>query len=146
MPIRTYIPEDKEACLQIFDSNYPKYFADHERQEFINWLDKSDREDYFVIEEEDKNIIACGGLFTDTKLKTVGLAWGMVQSKEQGKGYGKVLAAYRLQLMKKQFPRHDKIVNTSQHTYRFFEKLGFKVENIIPDGFGKGFDKYQMKK
>ena len=30
------------------------------------------------------------------------------------------------------------------HTYRFFEKFGFSVNQISKNGYGEGLDKYDM--
>ena len=35
-------------------------------------------------------------------------------------------------------------LDTSQHTYRFFEKFGFSVNQISKNGYGEGLDKYDM--
>jgi [ribosomal protein S18]-alanine N-acetyltransferase len=35
-------------------------------------------------------------------------------------------------------------LDTSQHTYRFFEKSGFSVKKISKNGYGEGLDKYDM--
>ena len=32
--LRPYTPTDAPACLLLFDSNVPRYFAPHERQDF----------------------------------------------------------------------------------------------------------------
>ncbi len=34
---------------------------------------------------------------------------------------------------------------SSQHTAGFYEKNGFSIVDILPDGFGKGIDKYTME-
>jgi hypothetical protein len=62
MKLRSYTPADKEACLAIFDSNTPPYFAKHERPEFAAFLDES-RDPYFVVEASNGQIIGCGGYF-----------------------------------------------------------------------------------
>lgn len=49
MPIRPYAPEDRAACLALFDSNVPNFFAPHERAEFAAWL--LDPSEYFVLED-----------------------------------------------------------------------------------------------
>ncbi|SVC90586.1 uncharacterized protein METZ01_LOCUS343440, partial [marine metagenome] len=35
-------------------------------------------------------------------------------------------------------------LDTSQHTYRFFEKFGFIVKQISKNGYGERLDKYDM--
>jgi hypothetical protein len=51
MNFRPYVMEDKAACLAIFDSNTPLYFAEHERLDFSAFLDAPEGR-YFVGEED----------------------------------------------------------------------------------------------
>ena len=45
----------------------------------------------------------------------------------------------------KLFPKSNKLFrDTSQHTYRFFEKFGFNVKQISKNGYGVGLDRYDM--
>ena len=41
MKLREYAQADKEACLAIFDSNTPPFFAPHEREQFARLLETS---------------------------------------------------------------------------------------------------------
>ncbi|MEZ4737035.1 MAG: hypothetical protein R3E79_58900 [Caldilineaceae bacterium] len=36
------------------------------------------------------------------------------------------------------------MLNTSQHSYGFFEKVGFVVESIVENGFAEGLHEYKM--
>lgn len=143
MKIRPYQKSDKEACLHIFESNRPKYFMAEERQQFIDWLEKPDREAYYV-GEINGEIVACGGIYADDKNQLCGLAWGMVNHADHGKGYGKKLSLFRLERMTERYPSYRHELGTSQHTAAFYEKLGFETEEIIKDGFGPGLDHYRM--
>ncbi len=145
MPIREYKEEDRNSCLEIFDSNCPKYFAVAEKILFINWLDKKDREKYYVLTVADK-IIACGGIYKDKKEYLAGLAWGMVHRNFHKKGYGKQLTMFRIEKLNHEFPDITHKVETSQHTFGFYELMGFKTTDIVKDGFANGLDKYVMKK
>lgn len=142
--IREYTIDDRRACIKIFDSNYPKYFAKHEKQEFIQWLDKKNRDSYSVIEQQ-KKIIACGGIYYDKQLDSVRMAWGMVHADYHAQGWGRRLTSYRLRQMDKLYANTAKSLATSQYTYQFYEKLGFVVKQIIANGYGGGFDKYEMQ-
>ncbi len=145
MNIRPYHPNDRTRCLQLFDSNFPKYFAQEEKASFISWLDNPIREDYEVL-TVDNTIIACGGIYFAPHENAAGLAWGMVHNSFHKMGYGKQLTLYRLEKLMIQFPDVTHKVETSQHTFGFYQLMGFKTVDIVKDGFAPGLDKYVMKK
>lgn len=143
--IREYCPNDKEICLEIFESNLPQYFNFDEKLMFAEWLEKTDREEYYVL-MINSEIVACGGLYYDDKKDEAGLAWGMVHQDFHKKGYGQMLTEYRLDKLSNKYPTAILRIETSQFTENFYKKMGFKTESIVKDGFGPGLDKYCMKK
>lgn len=143
--IREYLPSDKDACLDIFESNIPLYFNKNEKPLFIEWLDKTDREAYYVLINNSK-IIGCGGTYYDESKKIAGLAWGMIHQKHHKNGHGFTLTKFRLEKLLIQHPNVVHRIETSQHTKLFYEKFGFKTIVFFKDGFGKGLDKYDMEK
>jgi predicted GNAT family N-acyltransferase len=143
MNILPYKPLYRDQCLAIFNSNRPKYFDISELPTFINWLDHYADENYFVV-EQDGEIIGCGGIFYESDKNTGGLSWGMVHAKEQGKGYGKLFTKHRIGLFRTRFPGAALQLNTSQHTVTFYEKMGFRVISVKPDGYSVGLDRYDM--
>ncbi len=78
---------EKEACLAIFNSNTPPFFAPHEREEFAQFLDTLSGP-YFVVEHNGQ-VIGCGGFFLIPNTPAVVLTWGMVA----GRGMARALAA-----------------------------------------------------
>lgn len=145
MLIIKYTPVFREECIEIFKSNLPKFFASEELQLFEAFLDHDIEENYYVV-EDDGHVLACGGIFLDKKTDEAGLSWGMVHAAHHLKGIGKLFTQYRIDLLKKLYPAKTYKVETSQHTALFYEKNGFKTVDIVPDGFGKGIDKYTMKR
>jgi GNAT superfamily N-acetyltransferase len=143
MKITEYKDSYKDRCIEIFESNLPGFFADDEKRLFIDYLDKFGSENYYVV-KKDSNIVACGGIYFDEKTNTAGLAWGMVHADFQSRGIGKEFTTYRIDLLKATFPGSKYEIETSQHTAAFYRKLGFVTDEVIIDGFGKGFDKYNM--
>lgn len=143
--IRLYKVSDRNRCLEIFDSNYPKFFAAEEKILFANWLDKENREEYYILTVGDITI-ACGGIYFDTKENLAGLAWGMVHNAFHKQGYGRRLTAFRIVKLNEQFPGITHKVETSQHTFVFYELMGFKISAVIKNGFAVGLDKYVMIK
>ncbi len=143
--IREYLPGDKEDCLSIFDSNVPDYFVDNERQEYLEWLDKTDRAPYYVL-LQDSEIVAAGGVYIDKEMNIAGLAWGMVHGAKHKQGLGRLLTIHRLEVMDQLYPDLDQHLETSQHTEAFYQKFGFVTTERIKDGFGPGLDNCKMRK
>ncbi len=141
MIFRSYQSKDKEKCLELFRSNLPKFFASYEEAEFTNFLDEN-RDNYFVLERDDM-LIGCGGY--GIKGTTAYLVWGMVHNTQHGTGVGKRLLLERLGLITRHREIREIVVDTSQHTYGFFEKLGFSVTKVTTNGYGENLHRYDMK-
>lgn len=144
MKLRAYKSTDKQACLAIFDSNVPQYFAKHERIEFVQFLDNPICT-YFVVENESAAVIGCGGYHYDPATHESILCWGMVTRDHHKTGVGKFLLRERLKRLCADSDGQAVLrLNTSQHTYGFFEKFGFVVTKIIENGFALGLHEYDM--
>ena len=101
-------------------------------------------EDYFVFEEHSK-ILGAGGINYFLEEKLARISWDMVAPKSQGKGIGKKLTQHRINHLKGN-PEIDIIrVRTSQHAYKFYEKMGFELEKIEKEYWAKNFDLYLMQ-
>lgn len=152
MNIRPYTPADHLRCMEIFESNIPKYFTVPERDQFefwLNWRDKgvhaypdSIAELYYVI-EDNGTVVGCGGVGVDPKHAV--MAWGMVDNKHHGKGYGRALLEYRLNIWKEHYSQYPMQLDTSQHTYTFFEQYGFKTTKVTENGYTEGLHRYDME-
>ena len=141
--IRPYKPQDKTAVLDLLRSNTPEFFAPAEEQEFIHYLD-NEVEDYFVVEQENKTIGA-GGINYFENERTARISWDIIDPNMQGKGVGKQLTQHRINYIKNK--NIDIIVvRTSQMTYEFYEKMGFKLSEVAKDYWAEGFDLYLMKR
>lgn len=142
---RPYRPDDLAACLAIFDSNTPRFFAPHERAEFEEHLAATHPQiqPYLVLTLRDK-VIACGGLSVDLAKAQASLDWGMVDRTRQGMRLGTRLTEARL-AQARDLPGVARVtLATSQHTQGFYAGFGFQVTGITPDGFGPGLDRWDM--
>ena len=140
---RPYALQDREACLAIFDGNTPDYFAPTERAEFAAFLDAGSV-DYLVLETTADVVIGCGGYYVNSAGGVAGLAWGMVDRTWHKRGIGRVLLEARLA----QLRRSDAVlvrVNTSQNSRGFFERCGFRVARVVPNGFAPGIDRVESE-
>ncbi len=141
--LRPYAPEDRPACLAILNGNTPPYFAPHERAQFETFLD-TEADPYFVVVDGADQVIACGGYLRLPDSPVAILTWGMVARERHRQGIGWFLLLERLHRMG-QDPAIARVrLETSQHTYGFFEKAGFVTTRIVEDGFGPGLHQYEM--
>lgn len=141
--IRPYKTADKTSLIEILRLNTPQYFNESEEADFIKYLDHH-REEYFVIEANEK-IVGSGGINYFPKTKSARISWDIIHPDFQGKGLGKELLAYRVQLLKKHPSVQLIVVRTSQFVHPFYEKMGFELEKIEKDYWASGIDLYQMK-
>jgi predicted GNAT family N-acyltransferase len=68
----------------------------------------------------------------------------MVNQSHHKKGFGSLLFQHRINQIKILYPNYALVLDTSQHTYSFFEKFGFKIDKISKDAYGLGLDRYDM--
>jgi N-acetylglutamate synthase-like GNAT family acetyltransferase len=154
MMIRMYQAADRNACLEIFHSNCPAGFFDpSEIKGLHHWLDNRDAgtiahqtsaADFYYVTELDGKVIASAGFYILKDKPVANMAWGMVHNQYHKQGFGKQLLLYRIEQIKKHYPEYSISLDTSQHTYSFFERLGFTVTRITKDAYGPGLDRYDM--
>lgn len=140
--IRPYTVSDKSAVMNLLRLNTPAFFAPVEEKDFEQYLE-NELEDYFVV-VENENIVGSGGINYFFDQKTARISWDMVTPTFHGKGIGKQLVIHRLQLISENHSIKHVIVRTSQHTFQFYEKMGFEIQKIEKDFWAPGFDLYEM--
>lgn len=142
MRFRLYQSSDRETCLALLRSNQPLYFNQDDQRDFEEWLDHGQTETYWLLIHHEKPV-GCGGIFINHERAEAGLAWGMIHQAHHQQGYGAALTTFRLGEISKRVSYPVKLC-TSQHTYRFYERLGFKVVKVTPNGFDQDLDRYDM--
>jgi ribosomal-protein-alanine N-acetyltransferase len=130
----------------------PRYLASDELPGFARWLDagrlaypENLAEPYFVVEDTGQ-VVAGGGFCVQPDQHLLTMAWGMVRYDLHRQGIGRKLLHRRLQFADAQLPNCTVALDTSQHTYSFFEKQGFRITKIMPDGYGPRLDRYDMER
>lgn len=150
--MRAYRDSDKDSCMEIFQSNVPKYFTLEEVNEFERFLTKlgdpeaTDNPPYYVMELEDK-LIGCGGFGKKKGIDgadAITFVWGMVDRSYHKQGYGAQLLQFRLAEIPLHFPGKPVILDTTQFSYSFFEKYGFRTVKITENSYGAGMHRYDM--
>lgn len=144
MKIRPYIASNKAAVLQLFDLNTPQYFDETERAGLIHYLE-NETEDYFVVEDEGQ-IVGAGGINYEPQSKAAVISWDIINPTEHGKGIGRKLTQHRIHHVHKNPDIEKIIVRTSQHTDKFYEKMGFKLLKVEKDYWAEGFDLCLMER
>ncbi len=143
MKIRRYISKDKEAVIRLLDLNTPMFFDEIEKEDLKKYLE-DEIEDYFVA-EENSEILGAGGINYFPDEKTARISWDMIKPNSQGKGIGRKLTEHRIKHLNKNDEIDLLVVRTTQLTYKFYEKMGFKLTKIEKDFWAEGFDLYQME-
>ncbi|WP_290689762.1 MULTISPECIES: GNAT family N-acetyltransferase [unclassified Haematobacter] len=141
--VRHWLPTDTAACLAIFDSNVPGFFAPSERDAFETHLRTMEPATYLVL-LSDERVLACGGLSVDAEAHRAILTWGMVDRAAHRRGLGGKLTEARLALARRLPGITEVALATSQHTRAFYERFGFIAAAVTPDGFGDGLDRWDM--
>jgi ribosomal protein S18 acetylase RimI-like enzyme len=143
MTIRPYSAADKENVLHLLRLNTPRYFAPSEEGDLVHYLDHH-AQHYFVVESEG-TLLGCGGFnFSDDH--TVGkISWDIFHPDHQGKGLGSALTRYRIEKLKEYDSVRIISVRTSQVAYQFYEKFGFRLQEVVKDYWAEGFDLYRME-
>lgn len=141
--IRAYQTADKEAVINLIRLNTPAYFARGEEAELSRYLE-SERELYYVILSEG-DIVGCGGINFEDDNGTGIISWDIIHPAHQGKSLGARLVLYRLEKLKATEGIQKVAVRTSQLTFKFYEKQGFRLVEIVKDHWAEGFDMYRME-
>lgn len=151
--IRSYEPADRQACIEIFKSNMPLYFDSRELELLENWLNAKDMKkiayptnvaEHFYVLEHEGSVLACGGFYVPAGEKKASIVWGMVTSAWHKNGLGKKLLDYRIRMIKAMYPDYKIVLDTSQHTFQFFENQGFSVQKISLHSYGPDLHRYDM--
>lgn len=146
MKIYEYSPMNEIDCLAVFDSNVPTFFAAQEREKFRGFLNRlAPPYYYFVICDANEQIVACGGMKLKPSNHSAMLRWDMVSREFHHQNIGTFLSISCLHLISQDPDIQMTNLHTSQHSYQFYEKLGFVVQQITPDGIVPGMDEYYME-
>ncbi len=146
--IRTYTKADNKACVEAFKSNVPTFFTLQEILDFENFLihiEKGDAKTHFYVVVVNNKVVGCGGFGDKDNRAVLSLAWGLVHKDYHKKGLGKLLLVHRLEQIKQLTPQLLLVVDTTQHSYGFFEKYGFVTTKVTNDFYAIGLHRYDME-
>lgn len=141
--IRPYSEADKGRLLKLLELNTPAYFSTEERKDFMYYLD-NEIEQYFVV-ELDGEIVGCGGINFAEDNTAGRISWDLLHPSYQGKGIGSRLLQHRIAVLQSIGDIKSISVRTSQLAWRFYEKNGFRLTEIVEDYWAEGYDLYRME-
>ncbi len=141
--IKEYAAVDKDKVTRLLRLNTPEYFSADEENYFIDYLEF--KKELYYVAVHNGDIVGCAGInFTDSRT-AARLSWDIVHPDYHGQSVGTQLIKYRLDRLRSMNNIREITVRTSQFAYKFYEKHGFKLVEIIKDYWAKGFDLYNMK-
>ena len=141
--IRKAQKQDFKFLSKIFSLNVPKYFDKKELDDFKEYFNSKNLDSYFIIEYQGK--VLGGGGYAYENIKTARICWLFIEPNYQGMGFGKKLVNYCIKILKNNRKLNVIEVETSNLTYKFYEKLNFKIEYIKKDYWPNNDDLYFMK-
>ena len=141
--IRSAQKQDFKFLSKIFSLNVPKYFDKKELNDFKKYFNSKNLESYFIIESQGK--VLGGGGYAYENMKTARICWLFIDPNYHGFGFGKKLVNYCIKILKNNRRLNVIEVETSNLTYKFYEKLNFKIVYIKKDYWPNNDDLYFMK-
>lgn len=142
--IREYRPTDYSSCLAVFDTNVPRFFHTEEREEFGTFLSELPGP-YLVVVDTAGTIVGCGGYAQADEEGVADLCWGMIRQDLHGRGLGRRLTEARIEGALEDLSLNEIGMHTSQHTRGFYERLGFRMVEMRPNGYGPGLHRCDMR-
>ena len=140
--IRKAKPSDLNFLNQIFFLNIPKYFHEKEFEDFKKYFNSNHIETYFIIESEDKILEAAGYAYENKQ--TANICWVFVDPGFHSNGLGTKLVNHCIDILKKDNQLNVIQLETSNITYKFYEKKNFKLQYIKKEYWPNNDDLYFM--
>lgn len=142
MNIREHQATDRERLITLLRLNTPAYFSPAEEEDLIDYLDHF-ADNYYVL-EVDGEILGCGGFNLSQDGEIGKISWDIFHPNSQGKGLGSALTRFRIEKIKEIAGVKTISVRTSQLVYKFYEKFGLELREVVKDYWDIGFDLYRL--
>ena len=136
-----YAAPNYHDCMELFERNCPSFFAEEEREDFIEFLESDS--DNFLLGYEESTFVCCFGI-EDHSEEVSSIRWMMVHPNFHHGGYGNAMMSYFMRYVRERGTEKI-LIATSQHASAFFEKYGASQLDAIEDGWGKGMHKINMQ-
>ena len=142
MQIRRYEDSDRHSMIELLRLNTPQYFSANEEQDLIYYLENHAANHYLICMND--KVLGCGGFNLTEDGETAKISWDIIHPDYHGRGVGSELTRFRIRKIK-EIPGVKIIsVRTSQLVYKFYEKFGLELREIVKDYWDVGFDMYRL--
>jgi N-acetylglutamate synthase-like GNAT family acetyltransferase len=129
--LREYVPEDLEACMEVYRSNEPDFLSPQGLQNYIDFLKTGTS--YYLVIEHSGDVIACGGLELVGDSDNAWLVHGMVHREYHRRGFGTTLLAARIALLETDERPIELWTRAGTSVIPFFGRMGFRLERLDLD-------------
>lgn len=140
---RPFEPTDRNACLEIFDSNSPLYLHPGERGVFEAWLEAP--EGTYLVLTQESEVIGCGGYALETETQLLSLTWGLLHADQHGRHLGELMLLERLLRGVADTAASVSRLATTPQVESFFARVGYRRTDLIANGWGPSLDKVEMR-
>jgi len=140
--IRIASPKDLNCLIEIFTLNIPKYFHEKESIDFKKYFISKNIENYFFIISKGKILGAAG--YAHENKETANICWVFVDPSYHNNGFGTKLVNHCMDILKTNEKVNTIQLECSNITYKFYEKLGFKIKYIKKEYWLNKDDLYFM--
>jgi len=124
--IREYQPDDLDACLEVYRSNTPDFLSPAGLDNFTEFLQLGTS--YYLVIEQDGDIIGCGGLELVGDSDAATLVYGMIHGEYHRRGFGTTLLAARIALLEVEDRPVDLWARMSTSSMPFYGQYGFAFQ------------------
>ena len=124
LSFRRLADTDTDGCLELYRLNEPGRFP----PDTVGMYEKSIREQtsYFVVAEQEHQIIASGGLSYFGRENIAVFCFGLVHPDHQDKGLGTALFLARLALLNPKRRTYRVVIAAVEKSIGFYERFGFR--------------------
>ena len=140
--IRNADHKDLNFLIKIFTLNITKYFDKTELVDFKKYFNSNNIETYFIIESEGKILGAAGYAYENKQ--TANICWVFIDPDYHRNGLGTKLVNHCIDILKRDHQLNVIQLETSNLTYKFYEKLNFKIKYIKKEYWPNNDDLYFM--
>lgn len=137
-----YSSEHRDAVLDLFDSNTPDYFLVEERPSLEAYLDELPGPAWVALASAG-DVVGFGGVSFSNE-HSAWIRWGMVDRDHHRGGIGRQLLETRLAWIAANSSARQVRVGTTAAIAGFFQRFGFDLETVIPDGIGPGVARHVL--
>jgi ribosomal protein S18 acetylase RimI-like enzyme len=140
--IRRYVKADFPSVVDLLRLNTPEYFSPTEEVDLNNYL--LYEVEFFYVSVLENRIVGCGGINLSADRKKARISWDIIHPEFQRKGIGGQLLKHRMKVISSMQEVKEVEVRTSQLAWRFYERNGFVLQEVLRDYWAKGYDLYRM--